>query len=99
MFFFSLSFFYLAFELVPRTELIGDSDRYVKEGSNVVLRCVVRGALEPPSYMLWYHGAKQVFTDRRHGWSTSLEQIPADSDGDSHSTVSYYFSNKDYRVL
>lgn len=31
--------------LVPRTELIGDSDRFVKSGSTVVLHCVVRGAL------------------------------------------------------
>lgn len=39
--------------LVPRTELIGDPDRYVKAGSTVVLHCVVRGALEPPSYIIW----------------------------------------------
>lgn len=40
--------------IVPRTELIGDPDRYVKAGSTVVLHCVVRGALEPPSYIIWY---------------------------------------------
>lgn len=73
---------------VPRTELIGDPDRYVKAGSNVVLRCVVRGALEPPSYIIWYHGAQQIFTENRRGWRIQVERSPADTDGDSHSTVS-----------
>lgn len=31
--------------IVPRTELIGDPDRYVKTGSTVIFRCIVRGAL------------------------------------------------------
>ncbi|XP_063705627.1 zwei Ig domain protein zig-8 [Culicoides brevitarsis] len=73
--------------VVPRTELIGDPDRYVKAGSNVVLRCVVRGALEPPSYIIWYHGAQQIFTENRRGWRIQVERSPADTDGDSHSTI------------
>lgn len=74
---------------VPRTELIGDPDRYVKAGSQVVLRCVVRGALEPPSYIIWYHGNQQIFAESRKGWRIQVERSPADTDGDSHSTVSY----------
>lgn len=72
---------------MPRTELIGDSDRYVKAGSAVILRCVVRGALEPPSYIIWYHGTQQIFTENRRGWKTQLDRGAPDLDGDIHSTV------------
>lgn len=58
----------LNFILVPRTELIGDTDRYVKSGSTVVLRCVVRGAIEPPSYIIWYHGTQQILPDNKLGF-------------------------------
>uniref|UniRef100_A0A182ST34 Ig-like domain-containing protein n=1 Tax=Anopheles maculatus TaxID=74869 RepID=A0A182ST34_9DIPT len=71
---------------LPRTELIGDSDRYVKAGSAVILRCVVRGALEPPSYIIWYHGTQQIFTESRRGWKTQLDRGAPDLDGDIHST-------------
>ncbi|XP_055598582.1 zwei Ig domain protein zig-8-like isoform X1 [Uranotaenia lowii] len=73
--------------VVPRTELIGDSDRYVKAGSAVILRCVVRGALEPPSYIIWYHGTQQIFTENRRGWRTQLDRGAPDLDGDIHSTI------------
>uniref|UniRef100_A0A182K508 Ig-like domain-containing protein n=1 Tax=Anopheles christyi TaxID=43041 RepID=A0A182K508_9DIPT len=76
----------LYLSLVPRTELIGDSDRYVKAGSAVILRCVVRGALEPPSYIIWYHGTQQIFTESRRGWKTQLDRGAPDLDGDIHST-------------
>lgn len=56
--------------IVPRTELIGDPDRYVKAESTVILRCVVRGALEPPAYIIWYHGSKQLF-----GTSSSISKL------------------------
>ncbi|ETN58950.1 hypothetical protein AND_009459 [Anopheles darlingi] len=73
--------------VLPRTELIGDSDRYVKAGSAVILRCVVRGALEPPSYIIWYHGTQQIFTESRRGWKTQLDRGAPDLDGDIHSTI------------
>lgn len=52
--------------VVPRTEIIGDPDRFVKSGSSVKLRCIIRGALEPPAYIIWYHGVQQLFTDNSH---------------------------------
>lgn len=72
--------------IVPRTEIVGDTDRYVKAGSTVILRCVVRGALEPPSYIIWYHGIQQVFTESR-GWQVQIDRGLPGIDGDSHSTV------------
>lgn len=79
--------------LVPRTELVGDPDRYVKEGSTVTLRCVVRGALEPPSYIIWFHGSDQIYTENRRGWKIQMERSAPDVDGDSHSTVSALYLN------
>lgn len=57
---------------VPRTELVGDSDRYVKAGSTVVLRCIIRGAIEPPSYIIWYHGSQQLLPDNKQGFRIQM---------------------------
>jgi hypothetical protein len=70
---------------VPRTELIGDPDRYVKAGSTVIFRCVVRGALEQPSYIIWYHGSLQIYVENRHGLKVQFER---DVEGETHSSVS-----------
>lgn len=80
---------FLFFILVPRTELLGEPDRYVKKGSTVILRCVVRGALEPPSYITWYHGVQQLYTDNFIGRIIEInrESTIDGSDTDSHSTV------------
>ncbi|KAL7037356.1 hypothetical protein ACKWTF_009178 [Chironomus riparius] len=71
--------------VVPRTELIGDPDRYVKAGSIVTFRCVVRGALEPPTYIIWYHGSQQIYVENLRGWKVQFER---DVEGDTHSSVS-----------
>lgn len=81
-----LFLFYCFFaNTVPRTELIGDPDRYVKAGSTVIFRCVVIGALEQPSYIMWYHGSIQIYVENRRGWKVQFER---DVEGDSHSSVS-----------
>lgn len=77
---------------VPRTEILGEPDRYVKAGSNVVLRCIVRGALEPPTFIMWYHGAEQLAADsRRH--RTQLDPNLPEASGEGQSTVSSSTSN------
>lgn len=76
--------------IVPRTEIIGDTDRYVKAGSTVALRCVVRGALEPPSYIIWFHGATQIFVDNERGRKIQIDRSTPDGDDDSPSTVSRF---------
>ncbi|KAL7010723.1 hypothetical protein ACKWTF_016852 [Chironomus riparius] len=73
--------------VVPRTELIGDPDRYVKAGSTVVLHCVVRGALEPPSYIIWYHDAHQLLGENQQKWKIKLDRGQPDSDGDIPNVV------------
>lgn len=76
---------------VPRTELVGDSDRYVKAGSTVVLRCIIRGALEPPSYIIWYHGSQQLLPDNQRGFKMQMGKGTTDSTDDTHSVVRYFF--------
>jgi hypothetical protein len=73
---------------VPRTELIGEPDRYVKVGSTVALHCVVRGALEPPSYIIWYHDAHQLLSENQQKWKIKLDRGMPDSDGDIPNVVS-----------
>lgn len=74
---------------MPTTELVGDQIRYVKDGSNSILRCVVRGALEPPIYISWFYGAKQIFDGNPRGWRVTLERDVLDNEHDgSHSSVS-----------
>lgn len=74
-------------QTVPRTELTGDPDRYVKAGSTVIFRCVVIGALEQPSYIMWYHGTQQIYAENRRGWNVQFDR---DQEGDSHSSVSIW---------
>lgn len=75
-------------KIVPKTEIVGQTERYVKVGSTVILRCVVRGALEPPSYIMWYHADKQIAPETRGGWRIDIEKGLAGSSDDNHSTVS-----------
>lgn len=46
--------------------------RYVKEGSRVALHCVVSGAIDPPLYVIWYHGQQQIFPDNARHWKTEI---------------------------
>jgi hypothetical protein len=81
---------------VPRTELIGEPDRYVKVGSTVALHCVVRGALEPPSYIIWYHDAHQLLSENQQKWKIKLDRGMPDSDGDIPNVVSKAFRLFDF---
>lgn len=72
---------------VPRTELIGDTSRYVKEGSKVSLHCIVTGAIDPPLYIIWYQGGHQIFPDDRRGWRTDINRESVQANP-AHGTVS-----------
>lgn len=68
--------------------MIGDPERYVKSGSSVALRCVVRGALEPPSYIIWYHDTQQLLSENQQKWEIKLSKGTPDADGDIPNIVS-----------
>lgn len=38
------------------------------------LHCIVTGALDPPLYIIWYHGADQLFPDNKRGWRTEINR-------------------------
>lgn len=71
---------FLCIAIVPRTELIGDTNRYVKEGSKVTLHCIVSGALDPPLYIFWFHGSEQIYPDNRRSWKTDINRNSLESD-------------------
>lgn len=70
---------YLLISLVPRTEPMGETVRYVKEGSRVTLHCVISGAIDPPLYVIWYHGTQQIFPDNPRHWKTEVTHQDVDS--------------------
>ncbi|XP_012161248.1 zwei Ig domain protein zig-8 isoform X1 [Ceratitis capitata] len=72
--------------VVPRTEIVGGPERLVKAGSTVVLRCIVRGALEPPTFIMWYHSTEQITGDSVR-YRTQVDRNIPDIEGDSHSTT------------
>ncbi|CAK1542421.1 unnamed protein product [Leptosia nina] len=51
--------------VVPKIEIAGESEIYVKAGSTVSLRCVITQALEEPAYIFWYHNERRVLGYRR----------------------------------
>lgn len=46
--------------VVPRVEIAGESDVFVKAGSPVALRCVISRAPLEPAYVFWYHDGRRV---------------------------------------
>lgn len=64
--------------------MVGEPIRYVKGGSNVILRCIVRDALEPPIYISWFYNGHQIYNENIHGWKMAFERnILTGSDGAS----------------
>ncbi|XP_045501458.1 hemicentin-2-like, partial [Colias croceus] len=51
--------------VVPKIEIAGESEIYVKAGSTVSLKCVITQALEEPAYIFWYHNEERVLSYRR----------------------------------
>ncbi|XP_030374561.1 myotubularin-related protein DDB_G0290005 [Scaptodrosophila lebanonensis] len=77
--------------ITPKTELIGDQQRFVKAGSKVELHCIVRGTLEAPKYIFWYRGEKQVTADneasQQNGWYTQIDRNIFGSTEHSRNTI------------
>lgn len=74
---------------MPKTEPIGDTVRYVKEGSRVALHCVVSGAIDPPLYVIWYHGPMQIFPDNTRHWKTEISHQLQHNDDVSEAKASH----------
>lgn len=79
---------------VPKTEPIGDTVRYVKEGSRVALHCVVSGAIDPPLYVIWYHGQQQIFSENPRQWKTEISHQLQHNDDVSEAKASHLSPRK-----
>ncbi|XP_037732013.1 mucin-5AC [Drosophila subpulchrella] len=71
----------------PKTELIGESTRHVKAGSQVKLRCIISQALEPPLFINWFYNQKQIYLHNRRGWRTEIERIDLPAEVPTTSTT------------
>lgn len=67
-----LKYYIIKIISVPRTELIGNADQYVKTGSAVHLQCIIFGAIEPTTYIMWYHDALPILADNKLGYKMHL---------------------------
>lgn len=65
--------------VVPKIEIVGESDLFVKAGSTVSLRCVITRALEEPAYIFWYHNNERVLNYDRALREIRLERVPPDT--------------------
>ncbi|XP_014239112.1 Down syndrome cell adhesion molecule-like [Trichogramma pretiosum] len=74
--------------VVPKIEILGDKDRYVKTGSTVMLQCVVKNSLEIPFYVFWYHHERQL-QERRGKMSIQTKLIDGTNDTSSNLTIYY----------
>ncbi|KAJ2938489.1 hypothetical protein O0L34_g12936 [Tuta absoluta] len=65
--------------VVPKIEIVGESDLYVKAGSTVSLKCVITQALEEPAYIFWYHNDERVLNYDRSLVEIRMERITPDT--------------------
>ncbi|XP_049871969.1 lachesin-like [Pectinophora gossypiella] len=65
--------------VVPKIEIVGESDLYVKAGSTVSLKCVITQALEEPAYIFWYHNDERVLNYDRSLVEIRMERISPDT--------------------
>jgi len=64
---------------VPKIEIVGESDMYVKTGSTVNLKCVITQSLEEPAYIFWYHDNERVLNYDRNTKDIRMERVGPDT--------------------
>ncbi|XP_052742447.1 lachesin-like [Bicyclus anynana] len=65
--------------VVPKIEIVGEADLYVKAGSTVSLKCVITQALEEPAYIFWYHNDERVLNYDRSLVEIRMERRAPDT--------------------
>lgn len=70
--------FFFSF-LVPKIEILGESDIYVKTGSAVSLKCVITQSLEEPAYIFWYHNGERVLNYDHSVLDINMERMGTDT--------------------
>lgn len=65
--------------VVPKIEIMGESDIYVKTGSPVTLKCIITQSLEEPAYIFWYHDGDRVLGYDPAILEIRMERVRADT--------------------
>ncbi|KAL4705428.1 hypothetical protein ACJJTC_002266 [Scirpophaga incertulas] len=65
--------------VVPKIEILGEADMFVKAGSTVSLKCVITQALEEPAYIFWYHNDERVLNYDRSVIEIRMERVAPDT--------------------
>lgn len=64
---------------VPKIEIVGESDLFVKAGSTVSLKCIITQSLEEPAYIFWYHNDERVLNYDRDLIEIRMERVAPDT--------------------
>lgn len=65
--------------VVPKIEIVGEADVYVKAGSTLTLKCVITQSLEEPAYIFWYHDDVRVLDYDRTQLDIRMERVGTDT--------------------
>nr|CAD7586052.1 unnamed protein product [Timema genevievae] len=65
--------------VVPKIEIVGESDIYVKTGSTVNLKCVITQSLEEPAYIFWYHDNERVLNYDKTAKDIRMDRVGPDT--------------------
>uniref|UniRef100_A0A8D8YMS9 Protein sidekick-1 n=1 Tax=Cacopsylla melanoneura TaxID=428564 RepID=A0A8D8YMS9_9HEMI len=60
--------------VISKAKILGNSELYIKSGSDINLTCVVLETPDPPSFIYWYRGANVVNYSQRGGISVVTEK-------------------------
>lgn len=60
--------------VISKAKILGNSELYIKSGSDINLTCIVLETPDPPSFIYWYRGANVVNYSQRGGISVVTEK-------------------------
>ena len=76
---------------MPKVEILGDRERYVKTGSKVLLQCAIKNSLEIPFYTLWYHHERQLPDPKDRPDKVSVHtKLAGDGTNDTYSNLTIH---------
>ncbi|XP_061719691.1 hemicentin-2-like [Cydia pomonella] len=65
--------------VVPKIEIAGEAEVFVRAGSTVRVTCVITQALEEPAYIFWYHNGARVLDYDRSARDIRMERRAPDT--------------------
>lgn len=71
---FIVYFLFLSSISVSRAKIIGNTELFIKSGSDIRLTCVASQTPEPPSYIYWYKGSRVINYTQRGGINVLIER-------------------------